>query len=177
METTAKIASAALAVSIVAVAISSGSMFYTKQSYDLNAARDKREQAAKLPAIDVHIVPRAAPEEILVELQITNRADINIAPQAVTISAVNGVAFTIPGPIIIGQTGIGQPPPRTLSAFSLLEMGSLAPGKSATLKLTAAAKEPPFPIGMEVQFAISIRFADEQDTVQEFRYVRRITFG
>jgi hypothetical protein len=172
-----RLSAVALVISVLALGQATKSSDVATKAYDLSLTQDKRAQENKRPAFDIQITSASAPEEIYVDLEIRNRADINISPESVSISAPNGVGFAVDGPIIVGVTGIGNAPPRTISSVSLLGMGTLPPGEAKKLRLRAAAKEPPFPVGMEVQFAFIVRLADEQESILEFRYVRRINFG
>jgi hypothetical protein len=67
-------------ISTVAFFVSCGSLYVSKLSYDLSAAKDQREIRDKMPAVDVQIRPTGASSASIV-ISIINRADINIAPQ------------------------------------------------------------------------------------------------
>jgi hypothetical protein len=172
MKTSDKIASAALVISILAWGTTG---YYSKRAYDLNAARDQREQRSKRPAIDIQMRPSQNPVDVLLDVSITNRSDINISPQVITISAPPTAGFDSGiGSLTIGKTGVGE---ITSPVAWLLEMGPIKPGASGSINLTVRAKSPPFPTGTELQFAVWVRLADEQDSVEQYRVIRRISFN
>jgi hypothetical protein len=97
-----------------------------------------------------------------VTIAIINRADINISPQA--------------GELYFSSTQ--QSIEKLKSSVSLLSMGTIAPKGVGTMKASLSGvtdgKEDSFTPGVELQFAVRIRVADEQDTVQTFNIIRRV---
>ena len=168
MERSDRIALAALIVSL----LSAGA---TWRGYELNLARDQRELRSKRPAIDIRMIPSKNPVDITLNVSITNRSDINITPQAIKVSSQPTIGFDSGiGALAIGKAAIGE---ITSPVAFLLEMGTIKPGQSREIALTARAKSPPFPTGMELQFTVAIRLADEQDSVEEYSLIRRVDFN
>jgi hypothetical protein len=69
----------AAVISTIAFVVSCGSLYISKRSYDLSAAKEERELRDKMPAIDVQIRPDGV-AAASATISIINRADINIAP-------------------------------------------------------------------------------------------------
>jgi hypothetical protein len=157
-------------VSIIALVASFGSLYVSKLSYDLSAAQDQRAVRDKMPAIDVQIRPVGASEASLV-ISIINRADFNIAPLSLTVEH----SFEA-GDLYLSSAQ--QSIDHLRSSLDLRTMGAIAPKGTGTLKATLSGvtdgKEDNLTPGLELQFAAQIRFADDQDTVQTFRVIRRI---
>lgn len=160
----------AAVVSTVAIIISAGSLVYTKRSYDLNAAKEARELKDKEPAIDIQIRPLGASAASLV-ISIINRADINIAPLSLTVEH----SFEA-GDLYL--SGAQQSLDNLRSSLSLQTMGTIVPKGTGTLKATLAGvtdgKSDSLTPGIELEFNVSIRFADQQDTIVPISVVRRI---
>jgi hypothetical protein len=160
----------AAVVSTIAIILSGGSLIYTKRSYDLTVAKDQREQKDKQPAIDVQIRP-AGLSNLSVTISITNRADVDISP--LDIVAENSVEA---GSLYFSndRQSIG----RLSSSLSLASMSPIAPKGRSTTKATLSAatdgKSEQFHPGLELEFTVRIRFADQQDTIDQFSIVRRI---
>jgi hypothetical protein len=160
----------AAVVSTVAIILSGGSLIYTKRSYDLSAAKEERELKDKEPAIDIQIRPLGASAASLV-ISIINRADINIAPQGLTVehSLEAGELYL---------SSAQQSLDNLRSSLSLQTMGTIAPKGTGTLKATLAGatdgKSDSLTPGIELEFNVLIRFADQQDTIVPIPVVRRI---
>jgi hypothetical protein len=124
----------------------------------------------KLPALDVQVRPDGATSAALT-ISIANRGDIRIVPLDITAehSFEAGELY-----LSSAQQNID----RLKTSLSLAAMGTIAPKSIGTLKarLSGATdgKDGRFVPGLELRFAIRIRFADEQDTVEIFPVVRRI---
>jgi hypothetical protein len=71
-----------------------------------------------------------------------------------------------------------QSPEKLQSSLSLQAIGTIAPKGVGTMKATLGGvtdgKWDSLTPGLELQFTLRIRFADEQDTVRPFSVVRRI---
>jgi hypothetical protein len=172
MQTSEIISCVALVVSVLAWATTG---YYSKRGYDLNVARDQREQRARRPAIDIRMSPAQNPLDVSLDVSITNRSDINIAPQAISVLAHPIPGFDAgAGPLSIGKEGASEI--STPTAW-LLDMGTIKPGDTGSIKLAVRAQMPPFPTGMELQFNVDIRLADEQDSVEQYAVIRRISFN
>lgn len=160
----------AAVLSTVAIVISGGSLVYTKRSYDINAAKEERELRDKEPAIDIQIRPLGASAASLVIL-IINRADINIAPLDITVEH----SFDA-GELYLSSAQ--QSLDKLRSSLSLQTMGTIAPKGTATLKATLAGatdgKADSLTPGIELEFDVRVRFADQQDTIVEVPVVRRM---
>lgn len=160
----------AAVVSTVAIILSSGSLIYTKRSYDLSVAKDQRELKDKQPAIDVQIRP-AGISNLSVTISITNRADIDISP--LDIVAENSVEA---GSLYFAndRQSIGK----LSSSLSLTSMGPIVPkGRStteATLSGVTDGRFKQFRPGLELEFTVRVRFADQKDTIEQISIVRRI---
>jgi hypothetical protein len=160
----------AAVISTVALFVSFGSLYLAKLSYDLSAAKDEREIRDRMPAIDVQIRP-AGVATASVTISIINRAEINILPQDVTAEpSLQAGEFYFSS----AQQGIDK----LKSSLSLLPMGTVVPKGVGTMKASLSGitdgKDDLFTPGVELQFAIRIRFADEQDTVRAFDIIRRV---
>jgi hypothetical protein len=157
-------------VSTVAFFVSCGSLYVSKRSYDLSAAKDERELRDKMPAIDVQVRPDGV-AAASATISIINRADINIAPQEIAVEH----SFEI-GDLYLSSPQ--QSVDKLKSTLSLSPMGTITPKGTSTLKARVSGvtdgKEDSFTPGLELQFSIRIQFADEEDTVKTIRIVRRI---
>lgn len=157
-------------VSVIALAVSCGSLYVSKRSYDLSVAKDQREIRDKMPAVDIQIRPRGASAASLV-ISILNRADINIAPLSLTVehSMEAGELYL---------SNAQQSLDKLKSSLNLEAMGTIAPKGTGTLKATLAGatdgKWDSLTPGIELEFTVRIRFADQQDTVEQIPIVRRI---
>jgi hypothetical protein len=160
----------AAVVSTVAIILSGGSLIYTKRSYDLSVAKDQRELKDKQPAIDVQIRP-AGISNLSVTISITNRADVDISP--LDIVAENSVEA---GSLYFSNDR--QSIDRLSSSLSLASMGPIVPKGRSTTKATLSGvtdgKLEQFRPGIELEFTVRIRFADQQDTIDQLSIVRRI---
>jgi hypothetical protein len=165
-----KLPNSATILSVIAIAISCGSLYVSKRSYDLSVAKDQREIEDKMPAIDIQIRPLGASAASLV-ISIINRADINIAPLSLTVEH----SFEA-GELYL--SGAQQNLDRLQSTLDLKAMGTIAPKGTGTLKATLAGatdgKWDSLTPGLELEFTIRTRFADQQDTVEQRTIVRRI---
>jgi hypothetical protein len=157
-------------ISTVAFLVSCGSFYVSKKSYDLSVAKDEREMRAKMPAIDVQIRPIGASSASVV-ISIINRADINIAPLDIRVDH----SFEA-GDLYLASAQ--QSVDKLRSSLSLQAMGPIAPKGIGTMKATLSGvtdgKWDSLTPGLELQFTLRIRFADDQDTVQPFTVIRRI---
>jgi hypothetical protein len=142
----------------------------SKRSYDLSAGKDQREIRDKMPAVDVQIRPTGASSASMV-ISIINRADINIAPLEIEVDH----SFEA-GDLYLSDAQ--QSVDKLLSSLSLRAMGTIVPKGVGTMKATLSGvtdgKWDSLTPGLELQFTLRIRFADEQDTIQTFSIVRRI---
>lgn len=160
----------AAVLSTVAIIISVGGLVYTKRSYDLTVAKEARELKDKEPAIDLQIRPLGASTASLV-ISIINRADINIAPLSLTVEhSFEAGELYLSGP--------QQSMDKLKSSLSLQTMGTIAPKGTSTLKATLAGatdgKFDSLTPGIELEFNVRVRFADQQDTILPVPVVRRI---
>jgi hypothetical protein len=157
-------------VSVIALAVSCGSLYVSKRSYDLSVAKDQREIRDKMPAVDIQIRPRGASAASLV-ISILNRADINIAPLSLTVehSMEAGELYL---------SNAQQSSDKLKSSLNLEAMGTIGPKGTGTLKATLAGatdgKWDSLTPGLELEFTVRIRFADQQDTVEQIPIIRRI---
>jgi hypothetical protein len=160
----------AAVLSTVALLVSFGSLYVSKLSYDLSSAKDQREVQEKLPAVDVQVHPDDA-STAAVKISILNRSDINIAPLDVTVVH----SFEI-GDLYLSSAQ--QSVNLLKSSLSLSRMGTIAPKGVGTLEARVSGvtdgKTNSFVPGLELQFAVRIRFADDQDTIKTFSVIRRI---
>jgi hypothetical protein len=157
-------------ISTVAFIVSCGSLYVSKRSYDLSATRDQREIRDKMPAVDVQIHPDGTSSASLV-ISIINRADINIAPLDIKVehSFDSGDLY-----LSSAQQSLNK----LQSSISLQAMGTIAPKgigtTEATMSVATNGNSYRLKPGLELQFTLRIRFADDQDTIQPFSIVRRI---
>jgi hypothetical protein len=160
----------ATVVSTIAILLSGGSLIYTKLSYDLNAAKEERELRDKEPAIDIQIRPLGASAASLV-ISIINRADINIAPLSLAVenSFEAGTLYL---------SSAQQSLDKLHTSLSLQTMGTIAPKGTGTVRATLAGatdgKSDSLTPGIELEFNVRIRFADQRDTIVAIPVVRRI---
>jgi hypothetical protein len=156
-------------VSVLAFLISCGGLYVAKKAYDLSAVRDAREISAQAPAIDVQ-VRQSGTAVAAVIISITNRSNMNIAPQwiAVLPSLQAGVTFF---------SSKGQKIDDLKSSLSLLSMGTIKPKETvstnAVLSGQTDGKWDNFS-DAELPFVVRIRFGDDADTFQSFELTRRI---
>lgn len=157
-------------VSSLAFAISVGSLIYAKRSYELSFARDQRELLDKKPAIDIQMRPQGV-STLSVTISILNRADVNISPLDIVVhpSIEAGELYF---------SNDRQSIDKLNSSLSLVPMGTIAPKGNGTIKATLSAltdgKAEQFRPGLELQFSVRTRFADQHDTVEQSGIVRRI---
>jgi hypothetical protein len=165
-----KLPQTATILSVIAIVISCGSLYVSKLSYDLTATKDQREIEDKMPAVDIQIRPRGASAASVV-ISIINRADINISPLSLTVepSVEAGVLYL---------SSAQQSLDNLQSTLDLKPMGTIAPKSTGTLKATLAGatdgKWNSLTPGLELEFTVRIRFADQQDTIEQRSIVRRI---
>lgn len=132
--------------------------------------KEERELKDKEPAIDIQIRPLGASAASLV-ISIINRADINIAPQSLTVenSLEAGTLYL---------SNAQQSLDKLRSTLSLQSMGAIAPKGTGTVKATLAGttdgKSDSLTPGIELGFNVRIRFADQRDTIMQIPIVRRI---
>jgi hypothetical protein len=157
-------------VSTLAFAISIGSLIYAKRSYELSFARDQRELMDKKPAIDIQMRPQAV-SVLSVTISILNRSDVNISP--LDIVAHPSIEA---GELYFSSDR--QSVDKLNSSLSLTPMGIIAPKGNGTIKATLSGvtdgKTERFRPGLELQFSVRTRFADQQDAVEQSSIVRRI---
>jgi hypothetical protein len=160
----------AAVLSTVAIILSGGSFIYTKQAYDLSVAKDQRELKDKQPAIDVQLRP-AGLSNLSVTISIVNRADVDISP--LDIVSENSIEA---GTLYFSNDR--QSIDKLSSSLSLTSMGQIVPKGRSTVKATLSGitdgKFEQFHPGLELEFTVHTRFADQQDTVAEIPIVRRI---
>jgi len=106
-------------VSTIAFFVSCGSLYVSKLSYDLGAAKDQRELRDKMPAIDLQVRP-AGVSSASITISIINRADINVAPLDITVEH----SFEI-GDLYLSSAQ--QSLDLLKSSLSLSPMGTIAP--------------------------------------------------
>jgi hypothetical protein len=159
----------AIIISTLAFFVSSGGLYVAKKAYDLSAVRDAREINDQAPAIDVQ-VRQSGTAVAAVTISITNRSNMNIAPQwiAVLPSLQAGVTFF---------SSKGQKVDDLNSSLSLLSMGTIKPRETVSTKAELSGQTD----GQwdnfqdaELPFVVRIRFADDTDTFQSFELTRRI---
>jgi len=156
-------------VSTLAFIVSCGGFYVAKRAYDLSAIRDAREISAQAPAIDVQI-RQSGTAVAAVTISITNRSDVNIAPQSITVlaSLKAGVTFF---------SSKGQKVDDLKSSLSLLQMGTIKPKDTVSIKAELNGQTDGKSDNLEdaeLPFIVRIRFADDADTFQSFRLTRRI---
>lgn len=154
----------------LALLVSAGGLYLAKLSYDQNAAKDEREVRDTVPAIDVQVRPDGVATASLI-ISIMNRAAINISPLDIRVEHSDVV-----GDLYLSSSQ--QSLDRLKSSLSLSSMGTIAPKGSVQLKGRLSGptdgKDDSFTPGLEFQFHVRIRFADELDTVRTFPITRRI---
>jgi hypothetical protein len=157
-------------VSTVAFFVSCGSFIYTKQAYDLSVAKDQRELKDKQPAIDVQLRP-AGLSNLSATISIINRADVDISP--LDIVSENSIEA---GTLYFSNDR--QSIDKLSSSLSLTSMGQIVPKGRSTMKATLSGitdgNLEQFHPGLELEFTVHIRFADQHDTIAEIPIVRRI---
>jgi hypothetical protein len=158
-------------VSTVAFLVSGASFLVSKKSYDLSLTKDERELRDKQPAVDLRIAPNRNASSADVTISIINRSDVNIAPQDIIVfPSLDAGEFYF--------SNSRQSVDKLKSSLSLLPMGSIAPKGTGTMqvKISGATdgKDDSFALGVELQFAIRIRFGDERDTLTTSEVVRRV---
>jgi hypothetical protein len=160
----------AVIISAIALLVSGGSLYISKRSLDLSAAKDERELRDKESAIDVQVRP-AGVSTASITISVLNRADVNITPLDITVEH----SFEI-GDLYLSSAK--QSIDLLKSALSLSPMGPVVPKGVGTLKATLSGvtdgKDDTFTPGLEFRFAVRIRFADAEDTVKTFPVARRI---
>jgi hypothetical protein len=160
----------ATAVSTLALLISLGSFYTARQSFDLSFAKEQREIRDKMPAIDLQLRADGA-SSADVTVSIINRSDANIAPQDIIVfPSVEAGEFYF--------SSARQSLDKLSSSLSLLPMGAIAPKAAGTMKARLSGvsdgKDDAFKREVELQFAVRVRFGDEQDTLRTFEVVRRV---
>jgi hypothetical protein len=160
----------AAVISTIAFLVSCGSLYVSKRSFDLSAAKEQREIQERAPAVDIQIRPLGASAASLV-LSIINRGALNITPLSLTVEH----SFEA-GKLYLSNAQ--QSLDNLKSSLNLQAMGTIAPKGSGTLKATLAGatdgKSESLTPGIELEFSVLIRFGDQQDTVDEISIVRRI---
>src|SRR5260370_36487426 len=121
-----------------------------------------------MPAIDVQINPTGA-ASASIAISIINRAGINIAPQDITVlPSFDAGDFYV--------SNAGQSPDDLKTTLSLISMGTIAPNGVGKMKTTLSGvtdgKNDPFIRGVELQFVVRIRMADDHAPVQTFDLIR-----
>jgi hypothetical protein len=158
-------------VSTIAFFVSCGSLYVSKLSYDLGAAKQQREIEDEMPAIDVQMRPDGV-ATASATISIINRSNINIAPLDITAEH----SFEI-GDLYLSS------PQQSLdllkTSLNLSPIGTIAPKGVGKLKARISGvtdgKDDTFTPGLELQFHVRVRFADEQDTIKTFPVTRRIS--
>lgn len=147
-------------------------VYFARQTYNLSAAKEERELREKRPAIDLQIRPNQFPSSADVTISIINRSDVNIAPQDITV--LRSFEF---GEFYFSSAKQGSDADMK-SWLSLLPMGTIAPKATGTMKAKVSGvtdgKDDSFKSGVELQFAVRVRFGDDKDTVQIIDVVRRV---
>ncbi|MGL3104914.1 hypothetical protein [Bradyrhizobium sp. BR 1432] len=104
-------------------------------------------------------------------VSILNRGEINITPLDIT--AVHSIEI---GNLYLSSAS--QSIDRLKSALDLSTMGTISPKSVGTVKVRVSGvtdgKEDSFTPGIELQFAVRIRFADQEDSIKTFTVARRI---
>jgi len=156
--------------STVAFLISCGSLYVAKLSYDLNYAKDRREVGDKMPAVDVQIRPTGA-SSASVSIAIINRADIYITPLDITVEH----SFEA-GDLYLSSAR--QSVEKLQPSLDLRSLGVIAPKGVGAMKATMSGvtdgKWDSLTPGLEIQFTLRIRFADDEDSIRPFTVTRRI---
>jgi hypothetical protein len=104
-------------------------------------------------------------------ISIINRANINIAPLSLAVenSLEAGTLYL---------SGAQQSLDKLRTSLSLETMGTIAPKGTGTVKATLAGatdgKSDSLTPGIELEFNVRIRFADQRDTIVAIPVVRRI---
>ncbi|MDH2343238.1 hypothetical protein [Bradyrhizobium sp. SSUT77] len=155
---------------MIAIGISAASLVYSKRSYDLSAARDERELADKLPAIDVQVRPDGATSAMLT-ISIANRGEVNLAPLDITAEH----SFEA-GELYLSSAQ--QSADSLKTSLSLASMGTVAPKGVGSLKArlfgATDGKDDRFVPGLELRFDVRVRVAEQQDNIKTFVIARRI---
>ena len=161
----------AVVLSALALFVSGASLYVSKKSYDLSVVKDERELQEKLPAVDIQIAPNRNASSADVVISIINRGGVNIAPQDIIVFP----SFDF-GEFYFSNTR--QSVDELKSSLSLLSIGTIAPKATGTAKATISGvtdgKDNSFAAGVELQFAVRIRFGDDRDTVRTFELTRRV---
>jgi hypothetical protein len=146
-------------------------VYFAKQTYNLNVAKEERELREKIPAIDLQIRPNQNPSSADVVISIINRSDINIAPQDITV--LHSFEF---GEFYFSSAKQSLDEPK--SWLSLLPMGSIAPKATGTMRAKVSGvtdgKDDSFKSEVELQFAVRFLLGDDRDTLQTFDLIRRV---
>jgi hypothetical protein len=157
-------------VSTAAFFISAASFYVSKVTNDFNVAKYQRELEDKTPAVDVQVRPDGKSDASLT-IMIINRGDINITPLDIAVEH----SFEI-GDLYLSSAQ--QSVDTMKSKLNLSFIGTIAPKGVGTLKARVSGltdgKDNSFTPGLELRFAVRIRFADEQDTIKTFQLIRRI---
>src|SRR5260370_1174265 len=109
----------ATVLSVLAICLSGASLFVSKLSYNLSAAKDEREIRDKMPAIDLQIRPAGASAASMT-ISIYNRAEVNITPQEITVEH----SFEA-GELYLSS--VQQSMDKLLPSLDLRSMGTIAP--------------------------------------------------
>ncbi len=146
-------------------------VYFAQQTYNLNAAKEERELREKMPAVDLQIRPNQLPSSADVVISIINRSDINIAPQDITVLR----SFEFGEFYFSSSKQSGDDPKPWLS---LLPMGTIAPKATGIMRAKVSGvtdgKDDSFKTGVELQFAVRIRFGDDRDTLRTQDLTRHV---
>jgi hypothetical protein len=118
----------------------------------------------------VQIRPTGASSASVV-ISIINRADVNIAPLDLRAEHSDEA-----GDLYLSSSQ--QSIDKLQTSLNLQAMGTIAPKGTGAMKAILSGvtdgKWDSLTPGLELQFTLRIRFADDQDTIQPFSIVRRI---
>jgi hypothetical protein len=154
---------------VISILVGLGGLYIAKLSYDLSSAKEERELQEKMPAIDVQMRSTGATSAALI-ISIANRSNVKIVPLDITVqhSFEAGELY-----LSSAQQSVNL----LKTSMSLSRIGPIAPSALGTLKASVEGatdgKDDRFLPGLELQFSVRIRFADEQDTIRTFSVTRR----
>jgi hypothetical protein len=160
MENRDRIASLALAVSIVALAVAAGSAAFTGKQYWLNQARDEREREARLPTFDHSLTKQREGREWKLTGEILNRNDAKLTFDFVAIEGPPGARLAPPD-------ARGNPEPT-----SIVHLPGIAPHATATwTAYIIIDDQSPGGRGKQARLTYAFRFIDASEQIEKTFYV------
>lgn len=157
-------------LSAIAIVVSGSSLYVAKLSYDFGVAKELREVQEKQPIFDLQIIPRGASAAAFT-LAILNRSETAILPRSMRVepSVEAGELY-----LSTRQQSIDK----LSSTLDLQSMGSIAPKSTAKLNGVLAGatdgKSDSLTPGLELHFTFTLRYGDQNDTIQKIDVVRNI---